>query len=114
MPEAAGVDVRGAPGEGRDRGVGAHEAVGRLVERAVAGEHRDHLDALGRRAPGQARRVAPAGRLDHLEVVVGAQRLLDDHPAAGRHRRRGGVDDEQDTHDEAGYRPCSRDPLGRI
>ena len=74
------------------------------------GEDRHHLDALGRGTPGEPGRVAPAGRLDHLEVVVRAQRLLDDHPPAGRHRRRGGVDDEEDTHDEAGYRSCRAPP----
>ena len=104
--ERAGVDVGGAAGEGRDRGVGADQAVGRLVERAVAGEHHHDVDALGRGAAREACRVAAAGRLGHLEVVIRAQRLLDDHAAPGRHRRRGRVDDEQDPHDGAGYRPC--------
>ena len=56
--------------------------------------------------------MAAPGRLDHLEVVVRAQRLLDDHPPAGRHRRRGGVDDEEHAHDGAGYRSCRATPSG--
>ena len=100
--ERAGVDVRGAAREGRERGLGADEPVGRLVQRAVAAEHRDDLDAPPGRAAGEAGRVPAPRRLRHLEVVLRAERLLDHHPLAGRHRRRGRVHDEQDAHDEAG------------
>ena len=47
------------------------------------------------RAAGEAGRRGPAGRLRHLEVVVGAERLLDHHPLAGRHRRRRRVHDQR-------------------
>ena len=40
--------------------------------------------------------------LGHLDVVLGAQRLLDPDALAGCHRRRGRVHDEQHPHDAAG------------
>jgi hypothetical protein len=69
-----------------ERGVGAGEAVGRLVQRAVAAEDRDHLDADVGRALGEAGGVAPAAGLGEGHVVVGPEGLLDDHPTPGGHR----------------------------
>jgi hypothetical protein len=61
QPDGAGEHVGGAAGQRGERGVGAGEPVGRLVEGAVAAEHHDHVDAVGG-APW-ARRVAWPRRL---------------------------------------------------
>ena len=58
-PERAGVHVRRAAGERRERGVGAGQAVGGFVERAVAREHRDDVEAVVR---GRAREAGRRGR----------------------------------------------------
>ena len=76
----------------------AGQPVGRLVERAVTAEHDDDVDAVGGRALGEARGVAPAARLGDRDVVVGRQRLGDHDPPPGGHRRGERVDDEQEPH----------------
>ena len=81
-PERAGVHVVEPPGKRRQRGLGADEPVRGLVERAVAAEHRDDLDAPSCAAAGEPGRVAAPGGLHDLEVVVGAERLLDHDPLA--------------------------------
>ena len=82
QPDRAGEDVGRAAGQGGERGVGAGQAVGRLVEGAVAAEHDDDVDAVAGRALGQAGGVVAAVGLGDGDVVVGRQRLLDDDPAA--------------------------------
>ena len=77
------------PGSGASAVLGAHEAVGRLVQRAVAREHGDDLDAVAGRAAREAGGVTPARGLGDLELVCVAQRPLDEHPPSWRHRRRG-------------------------
>ena len=57
----------------------AGQAVGRLVQRAVAAEHDDHVDPVGGGALGEAGGVAPPVGLGQGHVVVGRQRLLDHH-----------------------------------
>ena len=60
MPQRLGVDVGGTAGERRECGVGAHEAVGRFIQRAVTCQHRDHVDAIGCGAPSEAGRMPAA------------------------------------------------------
>ena len=48
IPERARVDVRRPAGQRGERGRAVQQAVGRLVERAVAGEHRDDVEAVVR------------------------------------------------------------------
>ena len=72
------------PGSGGQGGVGAGEAVGRLVQGAVAAEHDDDVDAVGGRALGQAGGVAAAVGLGHASTSWSADSALLDHdPAAG-------------------------------
>ncbi len=77
------------------RGAGAGEPVGGLVERAVAAEHDDDLDAVERGAAGEAGGVAAPRRLRDLELVVCAEHPLHEHPPPRGHRRRGRVDDQR-------------------
>ena len=53
--ERAREHVRRAAGQRRERGVGAGEPAAGLVERAVAGEHRDDVDAVARPRRARAR-----------------------------------------------------------
>ena len=106
--EAARVDVGGSAREGRECGLGADESVRRLVEGAVARKNRHHLNPFGGCASSQAGGVAPTGGLRDLEVVVGAERLLDHHAGASRDRRSRRIDDEKHPHEGAGYRPPLR------
>ena len=53
------------------------------------------VDAVARRGAGEPGGVTPPGGLGHLEVVPLAERLLDHHAPAGRHRRRGRVHDQR-------------------
>ena len=53
------------PGSGAERGRGAGQPVGGLVQRAVAAEADDHVDAVVGRALRQAGGVAAAVRLGH-------------------------------------------------
>ena len=89
------VDPPGSGARAHDR---AGQAVGGLVERAVAAEHDHDLGAGRRRALRQAGGVAAAARLRQRHLVVGGQRLLDHDPAACRHRRRRRVDEQQHLH----------------
>ena len=67
-----------------------------LVQRAVAAEADDDVDAAAGGVVGEAGGVpAPVG-LDELDVVALRQRAVHDHGVACRHRRGEGVDDQQD------------------
>ena len=98
QPDRAGEHVRRAARQRRQRRLGAGEAVGDLVERAVAAEADDHVDAVVGRPLGQAGGVAPTVGLDHRDLVVRGERLLDHDPAPRRHRGRRRVHDEQESH----------------
>ena len=107
--ERARVHVGGAAGQRRERGVGVQEPVGGFVERAVAGEHDHDVEAVVRGGVGEAGRVTAARGLRDLDVVLGREQLADHHPLAGRDRRRGRVDEEQDPHRR---RVAVRPPVG--
>ena len=92
------VDVGRAAGERRERGVGVQEPVGGFVQRAVAGEHDDDVEPVVRGRAREAGRVAAPRRLGDLDLVLRGEQLADHHALAGRHRRRGRVDEEQDPH----------------
>jgi hypothetical protein len=97
-PDGPGEHVGRAARERRQGGGRARQAVGRLIQRPVAAHGHHHVDAVVGRAVGQPFGVAAPGRLGHGELVVGGQRLGDDDPGPGGHRRRGGIDDEEDPH----------------
>ena len=67
-----------------------------LVQRAVAAEADDDVDAAAGGVVGEAGGVAAAVRLDELDVVVRGQPAVHDDRVAGRHRRRERVHDQQD------------------
>ncbi len=92
----AGEDVGAPAGEDGQGCAGSGQAVGRLVEGAVTTQDHHDVDAVSRRRSGQPAGVAPALGLDQCHLVVGRQRLADDHPAAAGDRRRGRIHDEQD------------------
>ena len=68
-------------------------------------------------ARGEPGGVTPAIGLGHLEPVPLAERPLDLHTPAGRHRRRGRVHDQEQAHGWAGYAgrpgPAGPGPSGR-
>ena len=70
---------------------------GHLVERAVAAEADDHVDAAARGVVGEAGGVAAPVGLDELDLVAAAQPAMDDDRVARRHRRGERVDHEQDS-----------------
>ena len=77
------------PGSDAERGVGAGQPVGGLVQGAVAAEARS-TTSTPRRAASWAKRVAWPRRLVSTSSTSwsAARRLLDDDRVAGRHRRR--------------------------
>ena len=70
MPERAGEHVGRAAGQHAERGVGAGDAGGHLVQRAVAAEADDHVDAAAGGVLGEPGGVAAAVGLDDLDVVA--------------------------------------------
>jgi hypothetical protein len=88
-------DVRRASGQARQRGRGAGEAVGDLVDRPVAAERHDDVVALVRRLAGQLDRVPARLRVDRVDLVARLQRVQHERPDVRRHRRRVRVDDQQ-------------------
>ena len=84
-----------------ERGVGAGDSSGDLVQRAVAPESDDHVDAPAGRVVGEAGGVAAPVGFDHLDVVALGQAAVHDHRVAGGHRRGERVDDEEHTHHES-------------
>ena len=67
----AGEDVGRPAGQCRQGRVGPGQAVGGLVQGAVAAQDHDHVHAVVGGALGQPGGVAPAGGGRHLEAVVG-------------------------------------------
>ena len=112
-PDGAGEDVGGAAGQRGEGGGRPGQAVGRLVERAVAAHGHDHVDAVVGRAVGEALGVPPPARLGHGQIVIGGEGLGDDDPGPGGHRRRGGVDDQQDSHVGRRGRRAGQGSMGR-
>ena len=98
MPMVRAKTLVDPPGSGRQGGGRPGQTVGRLVEGAVPAHGHHHVEAVVGRAVGEPFGVAPPARLRHGQVVVGGEGLGDDHPGPGGHRRRGGVDDQQDAH----------------
>ncbi len=68
--ERAGEHVGRPAGEDAEGGVGTGDAGRDLVERAVAAEADDDVDAAARGVVGESGGVTAAVRLDHLDVVV--------------------------------------------
>ena len=83
IAERARVHVRRTAGQRRERGRAVQQAVGRLVERAVAREHRDDIEAVVRGRAREARGVAAPRRLRDLDVVVGGEQFADQDALAG-------------------------------
>ena len=91
-------DVGGATGNGGQCGRRAGQAVGRLVERAIASEDHDHIGTVGGSGGGEARRMAPAGGLRDGDGMVGSEGFGDDHPSPGGDRRGRWIDDQVHLH----------------
>ena len=83
------------PGQHAERGVRSGDAGGDLVQRAVAAEPDDDIDAASRGVLREPGGVAPPVRLDERHFVPSGQLLMDDHGVPRRDRRRERVDDEQ-------------------
>ena len=109
-PERAREHVRRAAGQRRERGVGAGEPVGGLVERAVAGEHDHDVEAVVAPRRARAGRVAAPRRLGDLDVVLGGEHLAGSCTplARGGHRRRGRVHEQEHAHGGEPYVSASR------
>ena len=84
--ERAGEDVGAAAGKDAERGVGAGDAGGDLVERSVAAEPDHDVDASPSGVLREPDGVAAAVGLDHLHLVALRQRAVHDDRVAGRHR----------------------------
>src|SRR5439155_22373342 len=87
-PEQAAVHVRGAAGEAAQRGGGDGEAVGGFVDRAVAAEGHDHVEALVRGLARQRSGVPTVLRVHRLHLVAPAQGVYDEvlEPVGDRRR----------------------------
>ena len=94
-PEHLAEDVVGAAGQAGQRRPRAGQAVGGLVDRAVAAERDDHVVALARGLADELDRVALALGVDRGDVVAALQRVDDEVLEPVRHRRRVRVDDDQ-------------------
>jgi hypothetical protein len=68
--EGAGEHVGRAAGEHAERGVGAGDAGGHLVERAVAAEADHHVEPAAGGVLGEAGGVTATVRLDDLDVSL--------------------------------------------
>jgi hypothetical protein len=97
--EGAGEHVGGTARQDPERGVGAGDPGGDLVQRAVTAVADDHVDAPARRIVSEPCGVTPSVGLDDLDVVTAREPAVHHHRVARRHRRREGVDDEQDAHE---------------
>ena len=106
-PERAGEDIGGAARQRRERGVRADQPTGGLVERPVAGEHDDDVDAHLRRFTRQLGRVAALPGLDDFDVVFGRERSGHRSACARRDARSDRVDDQLEAH---GAEPYPYDP----
>ncbi len=87
------------PGSVPSAVVGAGHARGDLVERSVAAEADDDVDATAGRVLGEPDGVPAAIGLDDLDVVALGESPVHDHGVARRHRRGKRVDDQQDAQD---------------
>ena len=84
------------PGSDAERRLGAREGVHHLVDRAVAGEDDDEVDAVVHGLGCELVRVAALLGLRDLEAEVGRQRLLDHGERGLGDRPCDGVHDEED------------------
>ena len=89
------VDVGRAARQAREWRVGAGEAVGGLVDRAVPAEGDHHVVALAGCLAAELRRVPGALRVDRLDLVAALERVDDQVLQPVGHRRRVRVDDDQ-------------------
>ena len=88
-------DVRRAAGQVGERDVGADQAVGGLVDRAVAAERDDDLVALLGGLADQLGRVPLALGVERGDVVAALERVDDERAQAVGDRRRVRVDDDE-------------------
>ena len=103
--DGAGEDVGRPAGQCRQGRIGPRQAVGGLVQRAVAAQDHDHVHAVVGGALGQPGGVAPAGGSRHLQAMVGREGLLDDDAGACGHRRGRRVHDQKQLHRRLLIRP---------
>jgi hypothetical protein len=89
-------DVGRATRQHAQRGLGAGKGVDGLVDRPVAGEHDDQVDALVDGLCGELRGVAAFLGLGDLQPEVGRERLLDHGQDGLGHRAGHRIHDEQE------------------
>ncbi len=77
----AGEHVGAPAGERGQCRISARQAVGGLIQRAIAAKHYHKVGAVGGCGARQEHGVAPPGSLRERHFVIGRQRLLDHHPA---------------------------------
>ena len=94
--DRAGEDVGRPAGEHPQGCVGAGDAGGHLVHRAVAAEPDDDVDVAPGGVGGEAGGVTAAVRLHQLDLMIAGEAPLHDDRVARRDRRGERVDDEQD------------------
>ena len=82
QPDRAGEHVRRAAGQHAEGGVGAGDAGRHLVQRAVAAEPDDDVDAAAGGVVGEAGGVAAPVGLDELDLVVAGEPAVDDDGVA--------------------------------
>ena len=102
--DRAGEHVGRPAGQHTERGPAPGDASGDFVERAVAPETDDHVEAATGRVVGEAGGVAAPVGLDEFDVVPAAQPSMDDHGVARGHRRGERIDHEQDSQGSGRYR----------
>ena len=96
--ERACEHVGGAARKHAERSVGARNASGNLVERAVAAVADHHVNATSGGVVGKTCRVAASVGLDDLDIVALAQSAVDDDGVACGHRRRERIHDQENFH----------------
>ena len=107
--QRSGKHVGASARQRTERSVGAGNAGGHFIERAIAAKADDDVDATSGGILRKSGGVAAAVRFDDLNVVAARQNLVHYDGVSGRHGRRERVDNEQDPQDPEGI---SDDRLG--
>ncbi len=96
--EGSGEDVCGAAGDDAHRHRAAGEAVGHLVDGAVAPERDDDVVGPPGGLAGQLGGVAAAPRVDHVDLDAGGEGAFHEPDLSGRDRAGLHVGDEKEPH----------------